>query len=134
MKNFKNNNWGRELSDITEGSEKLEVDQLKLNQEMDELQSSKQLVESNILSLTKKLRTTDKSIEDIDNLKDNKNNLSNTLSNIDNELGEVVMRLEKALLLDTELNTKIQNHKDEKTEEKFVELESLELEFILLCA
>ncbi len=126
LKNFKNNNWERELSDIKEGSEKLEVDQLKLNQEMDELQSSKQLVESNILSLTKKLRTTDKSIEDIDNLKDNKNNLSNTLSNIDNELGEVVMRLEKALLLDTELNTKIQNHKDEKTEEKFVELESLE--------
>ena len=126
LKNFKNNNWGRDLSEIKDETEKINTNQLKLNEEMDGLQSKKQLVETNILSLTKKLRTTDKSIEDIDNLKDNKNILSDTLSTIDNELGEVDMRVEKASTLYIELNTKIKNHKNDKTEEKFVELESLE--------
>ena len=103
LKNFKNNNWGRDLSEIKDETEKINTNQLKLNEEMDGLQSKKQLVETNILSLTKKLRTTDKSIEDIDNLKDNKNILSDTLSTIDNELGEVDMRVEKASTLYIEL-------------------------------
>ena len=76
--------------------------------------------------MTKKLKPTDKSVEDIDKLKENKNTLSNTLSDIDTELGEVDVRIEKLLILNTELNMKIQSHKDEKTEENFVELEHLE--------
>ena len=61
-----------------------------------------------------------------DNLKENKSVLIKTLYNIDNELGEVKTRIKKTNLLDNELKMKIQNHKDEKTEEKFVELEKLE--------
>ena len=64
----------------------------------------------------------------LNNLKENKNILSETLSNIDNELGEDSTRVEKTNLLDNELRMKIQNHKDEKTEEKFVELEKLKSE------
>ena len=126
LKSFKLNNWEVDLHDIKQDEVHLTEHKSKASDELKGVQDKKRSVEGNIINLTKKLKPTDKSIEDIDNLKDNKNNLSNTLSNIDNELGEVVMRLEKALLLDTELNTKIQNHKDEKTEEKFVELESLE--------
>ncbi len=126
LKNFKSNNWEMELSEIKEDKKKIKKENVELTLERDEVQTKKKLVETNILSLTKKLKPTDKSVEDIDNLKDNKSQLTDTLSNIDNELGEIDMRVEKANLLHTEFNIKIQNHKDEKTEEKFVELESLE--------
>ena len=126
LKDFKSNNWEIELSEIKENEKDFKEDKSKLSNELKEIQNRKKSVESNIINLTKKLKPTDKSVEDIENLKENKDKLSVTLSSIDNELGEVDMRLEKASLLHTELNVKIQNHKDEKTEENFVELEKLE--------
>ncbi len=126
LKNFKSNNWEVDLHDIKQNKIELSERKSELSNELKEIQDKKKSVDSNIINLTKKLKPTDKSIEDIDNLKENKSTLSNTLSNIDSELGEVDMRFNKATLLYTELNTKIQNHKDEKTEEKFVELEKLE--------
>ena len=126
LKNFKSNNWEVDLHDIKQNEVELSERKLELSNELKEIQDKKKSVDNNIINLTKKLKPTDKSIEDIDNLKENKNTLSDTLSNIDSELGEVDMRFNKATLLYTELNTKIQNHKDEKTEEKFVELEKLE--------
>ncbi len=126
LKNFKSNNWEVDLHDIKQNEVKLSERKSELSNELKEIQDKKKSVDSNIINLTKKLKPTDKSIEDIDNLKENKSTLSDTLSNIDSELGEVDMRFNKATLLYTELNTKIQNHKDEKTEEKFVELEKLE--------
>ena len=126
LKNFKSNNWEVDLHDIKQNEVELSERKLELSNELKEIQDKKKSVDNNIINLTKKLKPTDKSIEDIDNLKENKNTLSDTLSNIDSELGEVDMRFNKATLLYTELNTKIQNHKDEKTEEKFVELENLE--------
>ena len=73
-------------------------------------QGKKKLVESQIITLTKKLKPTDKSIGDISNLKENKEVLTKTLNNIDNQLGEVSTKTEKANLLDKELRLKIQNH------------------------
>ena len=126
LKSFKLNNWEVDLHDIKQNEIELMEHKSKASDELKEVQNKKRSVEGNIINLTKKLKPTDKSIEDIDNLKENKDKLSVTLSSIDNELGEVDMRLEKASLLHTELNVKIQNHKDEKTEENFVELEKLE--------
>jgi len=126
LKNFKENDWERELAEIKEQKKQFKTVHTELLNERKEIQSKKKLAENSIITLTKKLKPTDKSVEDIDKLKENKNILSDTLSNIDNELGEVDIRIEKAYLLNTELNTKIQSHKDEKTEENFVELEHLE--------
>ena len=126
LKNFKDNDWERELSEIKEYKKQFKETNKQLVKERKEVQSKKKLIETNIISLSKKLRQTDKSVEDIDKLKENKNVLFDTLSNIDTELGEVDMRVEKASLLYTELSIKIQSHKNEKTEEKFVELENLE--------
>ena len=126
LKNFKDNDWERELSEIKEDKKQFKETNKQLVKERKEVQSKKKLIETNIISLSKKLRQTDKSVEDIDKLKENKNVLFDTLSNIDTELGEVDMRVEKASLLYTELSIKIQSHKNEKTEEKFVELENLE--------
>ena len=126
LKNFKQNDWERELSEIKEQKKQFKKVHTSLLEERSDIQTKKKLIENSILTLTKKLKPTDKSVEDIDKLKENKNTLSNTLSDIDAELGEVDVRIEKASLLNTELNMKIQSHKDEKTEENFVELEHLE--------
>ena len=126
LKNFKENDWEKELGEIKEQKKQFKEVHTDLLNERKEIQSKKKLTENNIITLTKKLKPTDKSVEDIDKLKENKNVLSDTLSNIDTELGEVDMRVEKASLFNSELNMKIQSHKDEKTEENFVELEHLE--------
>ena len=126
LKNFKQNDWERDLAEIKEQKEKFKETKSKLLTEKKEIQSKRNSLENNIITLTKKLKPTDKSIEDIDNLKENKNSLTDTLNSIDNELGEVTTRVKKASLLDGELKMKIQNHKDEKTEENFIELENLE--------
>ena len=126
LKNFKQNDWERELSEIKEQKKQFKKVHTSLLEERSDIQTKKKLIETSILTLTKKLKPTDKSVEDIDKLKENKNTLSKTLSDIDAELGEVDVRIEKASLLNTELNMKIQSHKDEKTEENFVELEHLE--------
>ena len=126
LKNFKQNDWERELSEIKEQKKQFKKVHTSLLEERSDIQTKKKLIENSILTLTKKLKPTDKSVEDIDKLKENKNTLSNTLSDIDAELGEVDVRIEKASLLNTELNMKIQSHKDQKTEENFVELEHLE--------
>ena len=126
LKNFKENDWEKELAEIKEQKKQFKEVHTDLLNERKEIQSKKKLTENNIITLTKKLKPTDKSVEDIDKLKENKNVLSDTLSNIDTELGEVDMRVEKASLFNSELNMKIQSHKDEKTEENFVELEHLE--------
>ena len=128
LKNFKQNDWEKELVDIKEHKKQFKETYDGLIEEKNELQNKKKSVENNIRALTKKLKPTDKSVEDIDNLKENKSVLTKTLYNIDNELGEVETRIKKTNLLDNELKMKIQNHKDEKTEEKFVELEKLESE------
>jgi len=128
LKNFKKNDWEKELVDIKEQKKQFKVTHNQLLDEKTAIQIKKKSIEKNIITLSKKLKPTDKSVEDIDNLKENKNILSETLSNIDNELGEVSTRVEKTNLLENELRMKIQNHKDEKTEEKFVELEKLESE------
>jgi len=128
LKNFKKNDWEKELVDIKEQKKQFKETHNQLLDEKTAIQIKKKSIEKNIITLSKKLKPTDKSIEDIDNLKENKNILSKTLSNIDNELGETTTRVEKTNLLDNELRMKIQNHKDEKTEEKFVELEKLESE------
>ena len=126
LKNFKQNDWERELSEIKEQKKQFKKIHNDLLNERKDIQSKKKLIENSIITLTKKLKPTDKSVEDIDKLKENKNTLSDTLSSIDTELGEVDIRIEKASLLNTELNMKMQSHKDEKTEENFVELEHLE--------
>ena len=126
LKNFKQNDWERELSEIKEQKKQFKKVHTHLLEERLDIQTKKKLIENSILTLTKKLKPTDKSVEDIDKLKENKNTLSNTLSSIDTELGEVDVRIEKASSLNTELNMKIQSHKDEKTKENFVELEHLE--------
>ena len=128
LKNFKQNDWEKELVDIKEQKKQFKETYNQLLDEKTAIQIKKKSIEKNIITLSKKLKPTDKSVEDIDNLKENKNILSETLSNIDNELGEASTRVEKTNLLDNELRMKIQNHKDEKTEEKFVELEKLESE------
>ena len=128
LRDFKKNDWERDLADIKEQKEEFKKTHKKLLGEKTEIQSKKKLVESQIITLTKKLKPTDKSIGDITNLKDNKEVLTKTLSNIDNQLGEVSSKTEKANLLDRELRLKIQNHNEQKTEENFIELERLESE------
>ena len=126
LKNFKKNDWERDLANIKEQKEEFKKTHKKLLNEKNEIQSKKKLIENQIITLSKKLKPTDKSIGDITNLKDNKEVLTKTLSNIDNQLGEISSKTEKANLLDRELRLKIQNHNEQKTEENFIELQRLE--------
>jgi hypothetical protein len=126
LKAFKKNDWEKDLVDIKVQKKQFKVLHNELLRERDGVYSKKKSIEKNIITLTKKLKSTDKSIEDIDNLKQNKDILLSTLTNIDSELGELVSRSEKTKSLNNELRMKLENHTVEKTEQKFVELEKLE--------
>ena len=126
LKNFKQNDWEKELSDIKENKVRFKKIHDDLISERNESQTKKHNIERNILGLTKKLKPTDKSVEDIDKLKTSKKNLTETLSSIDNEMGEVDVRIEKSNNLHNELDSRISRHKKEKTEENYTELHRLE--------
>ena len=128
LKNFKQNDWEKELAEIKEQKIEFKKTYNKLLDEKNDIKNKKKTTEKSIINLTKKLKPTDKSIEDIDNLKENKNTLTITLNNIDNELGEVSSRIEKINILDTELQMKIDHHKDSNTEQMFIELQEIENE------
>ena len=128
LKNFKKNDWERDLADIKEQKTEFKKTHKKLLSEKDEIQSKKKLVESKIITLTKKLKPTDKSIGDINNLKENKEVLTKTLSGIDNQLGEVTSKTEKVNVLEKQIRLKIKYHEEQKTNEKFVEAEKLNTE------
>jgi len=128
LKNFKKNDWERDLAEIKEQKEDFKTTHKKLLNEKDEIQSKKKLVESQIITLTKKLKPTDKSIGDITNLKDNKEVLTRTLSGIDNQLGEVISKTEKVNVLEKQIRLKIKYHEEQKTNEKFVDGEKLSTE------
>ena len=128
LKNFKQNNWEKDLADIKEQKTEFKKTHKKLLNEKNEIQSKKKLVESQIITLTKKLKPTDKSIGDINNLKENKEVLTTTLSNIDNQLGEVISKTEKVNILEEQIRLKIKYHEEQNTNEKFVEGEKLNTE------
>jgi len=128
LKNFKKNDWEKDLADIKEQKTEFKKTHKKLLNEKDEIQSKKKLVESQIITLTKKLKPTDKSIGDINNLKENKEVLTKTLSGIDNQLGEVTSKTEKVNVLEKQIRLKIKYHEEQKTNEKFVEGEKLNTE------
>jgi len=128
LKNFKQNDWEKDLADIKEQKEEFKKTHKKLLNEKNEIQSKKKLIESQIITLTKKLKPTDKSIGDINNLKENKEVLTTTLSNIDNQLGEVISKTEKVNILEEQIRLKIKYHEEQNTNEKFVEGEKLNAE------
>ena len=128
LKNFKKNDWERDLAEIKEQKEDFKKTHKKLLNEKDEIQSKKKLVESQIITLTKKLKPTDTSIGDITNLKDNKEVLTKTLSGIDNQLGEVISKTEKVNVLEKQIRLKIKYHEEQKTNEKYVGGEKLNTE------
>ena len=128
LKNFKQNDWEKDLADIKEQKEEFKKTHKKLLNEKNEIQSKKKLVESQIITLTKKLKPTDKSIGNISNLKENKEVLTTTLSNIDNQLGEVISKTEKVNILEEQIRLKIKYHEEQNTNEKFVEGEKLNTE------
>jgi len=126
LRNFKKNDWELELSEIKDKKGEFKLQQKSLNNKKDEMLSQKKMIESQIRTLTKKLKPTDKSIQDIDSLKQNKDVLGTTLHNIDIQLGEVVTRKEKANTLNIQLKHKLNYHKEAKTEENFMNLQKLD--------
>ncbi len=128
LRDFKKNDWERELSEIKDKKVKYKEEQKSLEKDKDELHSIKKLNENAIRTLTKKLRPTDPSIENLDNLKENKNILTKTLSGIDTQLGESKIKVEKARTLNEQLRTKVNYHTEQKTEENFTKIQTLETE------
>jgi DNA repair exonuclease SbcCD ATPase subunit len=126
LKNFKQNDWENDLAEIKDKKLKYKDEQKELESTKDELQSKKKWHEKAIRTLTKKLRPTDPSIENLDNLKENKEILTKTLSGIDNQLGESKIKVEKAQTLSEQLRTKVDYHTEQKTEENFTKIQTLE--------
>ena len=126
LKNFKQNDWENDLAEIKDKKLKYKDEQKKLESDKDELQNKKKWHEKAIRTLTKKLRPTDPSIENLDNLKENKEILTKTLSGIDNQLGESKIKVEKAQTLSEQLRTKVDYHTEQKTEENFTKIQTLE--------
>ena len=126
LKNFKQNDWENDLAEIKDKKLKYKDEQKKLESGKNELLNKKKWHEKAIRTLTKKLRPTDPSIENLDNLKENKEILTQTLSGIDNQLGESTIKVEKAQTLSEQLRTKVDYHTDQKTEENFTKIQTLE--------
>ena len=132
LKNFRQNDWEKDLVEIKENKKESKQTHTELLQDKKTIQAKQKTLERNIISLTKKLKQTDKSVEDVDKLRETKQNLQNTLSEIDNEFGLVETKKEQTRALDIELKTKITKHRKDKIEEQFAKLGQFEKENVII--
>ena len=85
LKNFKRNDWERELSDIKNNKESFEEKHEKLLEAQEVIDKNKKLQEDAVRELTRKLKSIDKSISNIEELEDERDNLDNSIDSINNQ-------------------------------------------------
>ena len=119
LKNFKKNDWERELSDIKTDKEDFEDKHEKLLEAQDVIDKTKKLQEDSIRDLTRKLKTIDKSISNIDELEEERDNLNNSIDSIKKQHTQESETYYDRVNNKKELDNKISYHEQNNTVEEY---------------
>ena len=120
LRDFKKNDWERELSDIKEEKEDLDNKHEKLIEAKSVVLETKKLQEKEIKDLTRELKSIDKSVSDIESLKQDKETFKKSLQTIDTQLVEVKEKWGVVVESKKKLEDSIKYHNDNDTENKYV--------------
>ena len=107
LKNFKRNDWERELSDIKNNKEDFEEKHEKLLEAQEVIDKNKKLQEDAVRELTRKLKSIDKSISNIEELEDERDNLNNSIDSINNQHIQANEKYQERTQSKKELESKI---------------------------
>ena len=119
LKNFKKNDWERELSDIKTDKEDFEDKHEKLLEAQDVIDKTKKLQEDSIRDLTRKLKSIDKSISNIDELEEERDNLNNSIDSIKKQHTQESETYQDRINNKKELDNKISYHEQNNTIEEY---------------
>ena len=119
LKNFKKNDWERELSDIKTDKEDFEDKHEKLLEAQDVIDKTKKLHEDSIRDLTRKLKSIDKSISNIDELEEERDNLNNSIDSIKKQHTQESETYQDRINNKKELDNKISYHEQNNTIEEY---------------
>ena len=119
LRDFKKNDWERELSDIKEDKEDLDNKHEKLIEAKSVVLETKKLQEKEIKDLTRELKSIDKSVSDIESLKQDKETFKKSLQTIDTQLVEVKEKWGVVVESKKRLEDSIKYHNDNDTENKY---------------
>ena len=119
LKNFKKNDWERELSDIKTDKEDFEDKHEKLLEAQDVIDKTKKLQEDSIRDLTRKLKSIDKSISNIDELEEERDNLNNSIDSIKKQHTQESETYHDRINNKKELDNKIFYHEQNNTIEEY---------------
>ena len=119
LKNFKKNDWEKELSDIKDNKEDFEKKHDKLLEAQKVIDKTKKIQEENVRDLTRKLKSIDKSISNIDELEDERENLNEAINSIKNQYNEADEKYQKRMQSKKELDSKIKIHDENKTIDEY---------------
>ena len=119
LKNFKKNDWERELSDIKTDKEDFEDKHEKLLEAQDVIDKTKKLQEDSIRDLTRKLKSIDKSISNIDELEEERDNLNNSIDTIKKQHTQESETYQDRINNKKELDNKISYHEQNNTIEEY---------------
>ena len=119
LRDFKKNDWERELSDIKEDKEDLDNKHEKLVEAKSVVLETKKLQEKEIKDLTRELKSIDKSVSDIESLKQDKETFKKSLQTIDSQLVEVKEKWGVVVESKKRLEDNIKYHNDNDTENKY---------------
>ena len=121
LKNFKKNDWERELSDIKDSKEDFEKKHDKLLEAQKVIDETKKIEEENIRELTRKLKSIDESISNIDELEDERDTLNESIRFIKSQYQQANEKYEKRIDDKKQLNDKISGHENNDTNSKYEE-------------
>ncbi len=121
LKNFKRNDWERELSDIKKEKEDFEKKHEKLLEAQGVIEETKNLEEDTVRDLTRKLKSIDKSISNIDELEDERDTLNESISFVKSQYEQANEKYEKRIDDKEKLNDKISGHENNDTNSKYEE-------------
>ena len=119
LKNFKKNDWERELSDIKTDKENFENKHEKLLEAQDVIDKTKKLEEDSIRDLTRKLKSIDKSISNIDELEEERDNLNNSIDSLKKQRTQEIEIYHDRINNKKELDNKISYHEQNNTIEEY---------------
>ena len=119
LKNFKRNDWERELSDIKTNKEEFEKKHDKLLEAQEVIDKTKKVQEDSVRELTRKLKTIDKSISNIDVLEDERDTINESINGIKNQHELVSKDYDIRVTGKQDLENKISFHADNDTLQKY---------------
>ncbi len=119
LKNFKRNDWERELSDIKTNKEEFEKKHDKLLEAQEVIDKTKKVQEDSVRELTRKLKTIDKSISNIDELEDERDSINESINGIKNQHKSASKDYDTRVNDKQDLENKISFHTDNDTLQKY---------------